>query len=191
LLLESAADWSSTPSAVPFADFSNPQTLNLYQFVEDDPESLTDLDGHGVPDPFIFDESGWLSVTPGLWPGTYGTTACLLSACYFAVVNPLTNTITIYLNQPTAQAQNQNQTQNKQQPQSPAQAVFNHVKMEFPGIAFNASNVQDLGAHNGHENIAVTGTASEDQLKQIQETLKAAEGTSGPGSRINRRSRCM
>ena len=39
-------DWSSTPEAVPYANLTNPQTLNLYAMVEDDPESFADLDGH-------------------------------------------------------------------------------------------------------------------------------------------------
>ncbi|MGC1629939.1 MAG: RHS repeat-associated core domain-containing protein, partial [Candidatus Acidiferrales bacterium] len=40
-------DWSSTPAPVPYANLSNPQTLNLYAFVSDNPESFADLDGHG------------------------------------------------------------------------------------------------------------------------------------------------
>ena len=37
---------SSTPVPVPYANLSNPQTLNLYAMVSDDPESFADLDGH-------------------------------------------------------------------------------------------------------------------------------------------------
>lgn len=40
------SDWSSVPVAVPYANLSNPQTLNLYAMVDDDPESFADLDGH-------------------------------------------------------------------------------------------------------------------------------------------------
>jgi RHS repeat-associated protein len=39
-------DWSDAPSAVPYAKLTNPQSLNLYSFVTDDPLSHTDLDGH-------------------------------------------------------------------------------------------------------------------------------------------------
>ena len=39
-------DWSSIPAAVPYANLTNPQTLNLYAFVNDNPESFADLDGH-------------------------------------------------------------------------------------------------------------------------------------------------
>jgi len=41
-----SSDWSATPVAVPYANLSNPQTLNLYAMVSDDPESFADLDGH-------------------------------------------------------------------------------------------------------------------------------------------------
>jgi RHS repeat-associated protein len=41
-----SADWSSVPVAVPYANLTNSQTLNLYSMVSDDPESFADLDGH-------------------------------------------------------------------------------------------------------------------------------------------------
>jgi RHS repeat-associated protein len=41
-----SSDWSSVPVAVPYANLTNPQTLNLYAMVSDDPESFEDLDGH-------------------------------------------------------------------------------------------------------------------------------------------------
>jgi RHS repeat-associated protein len=44
-----SADWSSVPAPVPYANLTNPQTLNLYAMVSDDPESFADLDGHENP----------------------------------------------------------------------------------------------------------------------------------------------
>ena len=41
------ADWSAQPVPVPYADFTNPQTLNLYAYVKNNPLSTADLDGHG------------------------------------------------------------------------------------------------------------------------------------------------
>jgi len=43
-----SADWSAVPVAVPYANLTNPQTLNLYSMVADDPESFADLDGHEI-----------------------------------------------------------------------------------------------------------------------------------------------
>jgi len=42
-----SSDWSAVPVAVPYANLTNPQTLNLYSMAGDDPESFADLDGHG------------------------------------------------------------------------------------------------------------------------------------------------
>jgi RHS repeat-associated protein len=39
-------DWSAIPAPVPYANLSNPQTLNLYAMVHDNPETFADLDGH-------------------------------------------------------------------------------------------------------------------------------------------------
>jgi RHS repeat-associated protein len=41
-----SADWSATPVPVPYANFGNPQSLNLYGFVGGNPASKADLDGH-------------------------------------------------------------------------------------------------------------------------------------------------
>lgn len=39
-------DWSATVEPTPYARLGNPQTLNLYSFVGNNPVSLRDLDGH-------------------------------------------------------------------------------------------------------------------------------------------------
>jgi RHS repeat-associated protein len=41
-----SADWSPTPVPVPYADFRNPPSLNLYGFVGGNPASRADADGH-------------------------------------------------------------------------------------------------------------------------------------------------
>jgi RHS repeat-associated protein len=41
-------DWSAIPAPVPYADLTNPQTLNLYQFVGNNPESFSDEMGHAI-----------------------------------------------------------------------------------------------------------------------------------------------
>ena len=41
-----SADWSAIPAPVPYANLTNPQTLNLYAMVGDSPETFADLDGH-------------------------------------------------------------------------------------------------------------------------------------------------
>jgi len=39
-------DWSAIPAPVPYANLTNPQTLNLYAMVHNNPETLADFDGH-------------------------------------------------------------------------------------------------------------------------------------------------
>jgi len=45
-------DWAAKPTNVPYASFGNPQSLNLYSYVENNPLSRVDLDGHGWWDKF-------------------------------------------------------------------------------------------------------------------------------------------
>ncbi|HZI58974.1 MAG TPA: RHS repeat-associated core domain-containing protein [Verrucomicrobiae bacterium] len=44
-----SADWSATPIPVPYADFHDPQSLNLYGYVGGNPASKADPDGHEDP----------------------------------------------------------------------------------------------------------------------------------------------
>jgi RHS repeat-associated protein len=152
-------DWSAIPVAVPYADLTNPQTLNLYAMVRDNPETFADLDGHLT--------------------GPGDTTA---------VVNGCTITGGTTANDCSSQTQNQTTTaqqQNQTTDQRAGQVVFGQVTKEFPSVTFDQNNVQVLGAHNGHENIVVTGTGSKDQIAQVQKTLQQNKGLFGPRSRIN------
>lgn len=46
-------DWvPGRPSAVPFAEWSDPQTLNLYSYVRNNPLAKADPDGHDPGDKF-------------------------------------------------------------------------------------------------------------------------------------------
>ena len=39
-------DWAAKPTNVPYASFGNPQSLNLYSYVNNNPTTLRDPDGH-------------------------------------------------------------------------------------------------------------------------------------------------
>jgi RHS repeat-associated protein len=63
----SSPDWSSTPEPVPYADMDNPQSLNLYSYVLNNPLSHRDPDGHSCdPDTSSTDpKTGALTVAAG------------------------------------------------------------------------------------------------------------------------------
>jgi len=42
-------DWSGKPQGVPYAEFDDPQSLDLYVYVRDNPTTRTDKDGHCTP----------------------------------------------------------------------------------------------------------------------------------------------
>ena len=58
-------DWSSNPQAIPYADFTHPQTLNRYQYMQNNPLSGADKDGHCDP------LCGWLVEAVSTRVGTY------------------------------------------------------------------------------------------------------------------------
>jgi len=39
-------DWAAKPTTVPYANFGNPQSLNLFSYVNNNPTTIRDLDGH-------------------------------------------------------------------------------------------------------------------------------------------------
>jgi RHS repeat-associated protein len=53
-------DWAARPTSVPYAVFGDPQSLNLYGYVRNDPVTLADADGHDPPVPMgpLNDNSG-------------------------------------------------------------------------------------------------------------------------------------
>jgi RHS repeat-associated protein len=68
-----SADWSAVPAPVPYANLSNPQTLNLYAMVRDNPETFADLDGHllGLPGLYGLNESSALQRTENALEASY------------------------------------------------------------------------------------------------------------------------
>jgi RHS repeat-associated protein len=50
-------DWSASPTPVPYAELRNPQSLNLYTYLNNSPVTRTDPDGHG--DDYCWAAAGW------------------------------------------------------------------------------------------------------------------------------------
>lgn len=67
-------DWAAKPTDVPYANFGNPQSLNLYSYVENNPTTLGDVDGH-------CDDSSFLcNLGTGILIGLYNATSLLRQA---------------------------------------------------------------------------------------------------------------
>ncbi len=77
-------DWDAKPTTVPYASFGDPQTLNLYGYVENEPLNKVDADGHTAESDISFDfkDDGFsIDGTSGLTP----TDECPLNAdCVYA-----------------------------------------------------------------------------------------------------------
>ncbi len=57
-------DWAATATAVPYANFGNPQSLNLYSYVKNNPTTFGDPDGHcgwcsKLKNLFLSDQGCW------------------------------------------------------------------------------------------------------------------------------------
>jgi RHS repeat-associated protein len=79
-------DWAAAPTAVPYAHYGNPQSLNLYSYVENNPTTMGDPDGHECPEctgaPILVTPDEAIGAVKGLWnmvAGTWNTAAQLLN----------------------------------------------------------------------------------------------------------------
>lgn len=50
-------DWADSPISAPYANFGNPQSLSLYSYVQNNPTTLGDPDGHSWIDPVQFQKN--------------------------------------------------------------------------------------------------------------------------------------
>jgi RHS repeat-associated protein len=123
-------DWSAIPAPVPYATLTNPQSLNLYGYVGNNPETFADINGHlwpiGTQDPSIqpFNQLGFGAGISGAVEVTgYGSlTQNQLDAILLA--------IQAGTNQATPQpAQNQAQQGTPSQP-APTQQTLSAVKVD-------------------------------------------------------------
>ena len=73
-------DWDAKPTSVPYAKFGDPQTLNLYAYVENGPLNNVDADGHASADPA--EAAGYTedSITSVCELASYGEKACGLNS---------------------------------------------------------------------------------------------------------------
>jgi RHS repeat-associated protein len=112
-------DWADKPTDVPYAHFGNPQSLNLYSYVQNNPTTFGDPDGHANGGPPV-NSSG-----AGAWPVPCGDDCEIADAAPVAAWILALNTGQVTLlaqNQPQQQAQ---QTQQQDQTQQPTSGHLN------------------------------------------------------------------
>jgi RHS repeat-associated protein len=74
-------DWAAKAAAVPYADFADPQSLNLYTYVRNIPTTKVDPDGH---DDCCTAEIGWVVLA---YPGAVGAVTGALATAGEAVIS--------------------------------------------------------------------------------------------------------
>jgi len=84
-------DWATKPEDVPYSDLTNPQSLNLYSYVNNNPLSKTDKDGHCDADGkncSAWDHiAGAMAGALNIVPGTINTVNGLVNAA----ISPFTS----------------------------------------------------------------------------------------------------
>jgi hypothetical protein len=116
-------DWAARATAVPYASFGDPQTLNLYTYVENSPLNRTDADGHSD-----FRDGGQGPTGTQCSPGEGGAGSCAASA-----------------NQTTQNQQAQNK-QNPPQVDSNGNPTFNPPSAKPPAQAYEKTPTADYKA---------------------------------------------
>ena len=107
-------DWSAIPAPVPYANLTNPQTLNLYAMVSDNPETFADLNGHNFAAPGEY--GGNVSLTG---PGDFGNPTSLLVGASDVSTNIDDFAADYYAQEEERKAQDQEKKKQQQDP--PAQ----------------------------------------------------------------------
>ena len=62
-------DWSEKPAPVPYADFRDPQSLNLYGYVRNNPLGRADTDGHQAAGGMLLPDRDTVQLAVGVFKG--------------------------------------------------------------------------------------------------------------------------
>jgi RHS repeat-associated protein len=168
-------DWAAKPTNVPYANFGNPQSLNLYSYVENNPTTTGDPDGH----------------CPDGCPVTYPTTLAQLDQQNQANSDFLTgalegaaNFITSSLNRFATMGQSSTEPISQIQPTNENQAIgmtaatlgLGAASLAADGPA--AASTLERNAANGaaFEKSVVAATKATDVNVAEQVTLKTESG---------------
>jgi RHS repeat-associated protein len=168
-------DWATKPTDVPYADFGNPQSLNLYSYVNNNPTTTRDPDGHCIEDACVVEgllvEGGIAAWNYFAGAGVLGLTAAAAGASpsgnagfvspgypsYYHGELQNANGTSIYLNQ-NANSGSQSTGQNAQQAPSAQPSQSTPAQPEPPsGNDLNrSSSTKQTGKQGQNTETTVT-----------------------------------
>lgn len=185
-------DWAARPTAVPYAVFGDPQSLNLYGYVRNDPVSRADADGHAAagatgdgpgPPPTISEDSQLLALARA---GSFDVCVLEDSGCDGVAAKPLAQDISAK----AATAATDAQTPQQKQDQPPSQQDYLNAiatgaasadnfikKVELPAVAPEYAAAG--GAVVAGEGVTATGTVA-----AVGNAVKTAANTVGDAASV-------
>ncbi|MGH9615911.1 MAG: RHS repeat-associated core domain-containing protein [Acidobacteriaceae bacterium] len=101
-------DWSAVPEPVPYADLANPQTLNLYTYVGNNPLGAADADGHYSEGSNGGQPCGYYGTVPSSQGGTSGYIAAQVPCSSPAAGDPTETIVDNQVQQPGSPLVNSN-----------------------------------------------------------------------------------
>jgi len=168
-------DWAARPTAIPYAVFGDPQSLNLYGYVRNDPVSRADADGHCGISRMAIACAGDTHVPGGDYSQDDSDAA------------PQGQNR-------SAQNTSQTQTQTTTSSTTPSDPIVNALQKDVPGVATVTPTADPSFNKGGHKNETDTLTfkTPEDQAKFLAEASRkgvvpgdVSQNGYGPGVRLD------
>jgi RHS repeat-associated protein len=106
-------DWAAKPTSVPYANFGDPQSLNLYSYVRNHPISQTDPDGHTCADPITCGAEAGAGIGTLVEPGGGTVVGAIIGGIAGAVIG-------IYVGDAIVNHMHHSDNANKNAPPPPA-----------------------------------------------------------------------